>query len=95
MTPAGSDDRPDVAEVVASGDPQHVRVVLRGQVRGVGFLTFPPQCLGLPSHGHGIGAADHDADDPVAELTADAGPVVGVLDRVVQQRGVLAAAVLQ
>src|SRR6185437_13713130 len=79
-----SDDRAGIVQLVAGGDEEHAGIGLGGEVADVPFLALAPGGLGLAGDGYGIGAADDDTGDPVAELAADPrlgpGAVVGVLD---------------
>ena len=89
-------------QLVAGGDEQHVGAGLAGEVGQVPLPALAPGRAPLAGDGSGVGAAQDDAGDVVAEGVADLAfdrcAVVAVLDGVVQQagdRGVLAAAVLE
>lgn len=96
------EDGAGVVQLVARGNEQRIGVLLGGKVCQVGGLTIAPCRFGLPGNADGVGAAEHDVGDVVAEVPADSGfgggPVGRVLDAVVQQpadRSVLASAVFQ
>jgi hypothetical protein len=82
-------------QLVAGGDEQHVGAGLAGEVGQVLLPALAPGRAPLAGDGSGVGAAQDDAGDVVAEGVADLAfdrcAVVAVLDGVVQQAGDMAS----